>query len=158
MSNLPDWIVAAWERIYILRGPGSSPDRSVNVRNIQTPSLFGDCRVPKGRPDFSRAKCLSDLSDEELKTLYDQQGFAGFTTVDGYVTTWHHLIDYQPPDGSVDIGRIELRGGRNMYEHGVEASYTEHWWNLGDGGGTISESLWCVNCLMGGADTKRYSL
>lgn len=132
---VPKWITASWERLYIIRESGSKPDRSVNVRNIQTPTLFGDCRIPKDRPAFAGAKSLADLTDKELTTLYDQQGFSGFTTVDGYITTWHHEIDYQPPDGSVDIGRIELSGGRNMYEHGVQATYTEHWWNLGSGDG-----------------------
>jgi|SRR5215813_12787982 len=131
---VPTWLVAAWERLYIL-GSDGKPDRSVNVRNIQTPTLFGDVRIPKDRPRFSDAKSLADLTDAQLETLYPQEGFSGFTTVDGYITTWHHQIDYQPPDGSVDIGRIELAGGSNMYEHGVQAVYTEHWWNLSTGDG-----------------------
>jgi hypothetical protein len=137
MTNkpVPKWLIAAWERLYIIGEPGSAPDRSVNVRNIQTPTLFGDCRIPKDRPAFQNAKSLSDLTDKELTTLYNQQGFSGFTTVDGYITTWHHEIDYQPPDGSIDIGRIELSGGSNMFEHGVQSTYTEHWWNLASGDG-----------------------
>lgn len=139
MSNdvaVPTWLSGAWERLYII-DDGKPPDRSVNVRNIQTPTLFGDCRIPKDRPRFPQAKSLRDLSDQELTTLYDQEGFSGYTTVEGYVTTWHHQISYQPPDGSVDIGRIELAGGRNMYEHGVQASYTEHWWYLESGEGNF---------------------
>jgi hypothetical protein len=109
----------------------------VNVRNIQTPTLFGDCRIPKDRPRYPDAHSLRDLSDAELATLFPQEGFSGFTTVDGYVTTWHHEIDYQPPDGSVDIGRTVPAGGRNMFEHGVQASYLEHWWYLESGGGSF---------------------
>ena len=133
-AMVPGWLVAGWERLYIVRN-GGTPDRSVIVRNIQTPSLFGDVRIPRDRPEFPAAASLRDLSDAQLKTLYDQQGFSGVTTVEGYITTWHHEIDYQPPDGSVDIGRIQLAGGRNMYEHGVQASYLEHWWSLENGGG-----------------------
>lgn len=133
---VPQWLIAGWERLYIIRN-GGAPDRSVIVRNIQTPTLFGDVRIPRDRPNFPGATSLRDLTDAQLRTLYDQQGFSGFTTVDGYVTTWHHEIDYQPPDGSVDIGRIELAGGRNMYEHGVQASYLEHWWNLESGDGNV---------------------
>lgn len=129
---VPEWLIAAWERLYIVSG-GSKPDRSVNVRNIQTPTLFGDCRIPKDRPNYSRR--LPELTDAELETLYDQEGFSGFTTVEGDITTWHHEIDYQPPDGSIDIGRIEISTGRNMYEHGVQSSYMEHWWNLASGDG-----------------------
>jgi hypothetical protein len=132
-AAVPVWLSGAWERLYV-RDDGGPPDRSVNVRNIQTPTLFGDCRIPKDRPRYPKAHSLRDLSDAELATLYPQEGFSGFTTVEGYVTTWHHEIDYQPPDGSVDIGRIELAGGRNMYEHGVQASYLEHWWYLESGG------------------------
>ena len=133
---VPQWLVAAWERLYIIRN-GGKPDRSVIVRNIQTPTLFGDVRIPRDRPQFPGATSLRDLTDAQLQTLYDQQGFSGFTTVEGYITTWHHEIDYQPPDGSVDIGRIELAGGRNMFEHGVQASYLEHWWSLENGGGNV---------------------
>jgi hypothetical protein len=139
MSNdsqqpVPSWLTAAWERLWIQRKPRGPLDWSVNVRNIQTPTLFGDCRVPKDRPRYPKAKSLDDLSDKELATLYSQQGFAGYTTVDGYVITWHHQIDYQPPDGTIDIGRFELQGGRNVFEHGVQEFYTEHWWRLEEPG------------------------
>jgi hypothetical protein len=132
-APVPSWLVAAWERLYVLHD--GKPDPSVNVRNIQTPTLFGDCRVPKSRPNYSNAKSLSDLTDTELATLYPQEGFSGFTKVDGCVVTWHHEIDYQPPDGSVDVGRMEFTGGSNMIERGVQAVYTEHWWNLASGDG-----------------------
>ena len=133
-APVPGWLVAAWERLYALDKDGR-PDRSVDVRNIQTPTLFGDVRIPKDRPPFSHAKSLDDLSDKELETLYTQEGFSGYTTVEGSVATWHHEIDYQPPDGSVDIGRLDLTGGRSMFEYGVQATYTEHWWTLGSGDG-----------------------
>lgn len=131
-SPVPAWLTGAWERLWVIED-GKPPDRSVDVRNIQTPTLFGDCRIPKDRPRFPRATSLRDLSDRELETLYPQEGFSGFTTVEGVIATWHHEIDYQPPDGSVDIGRIVLAGGRNMFEHGVQAEYTEHWWRLETG-------------------------
>ncbi len=135
LQNVPTWLSGAWKRFWI-RGNGGKPQTSVNVRNIQTPTLFGDVRIPDVRPAYSNATSLDDLSDDQLATLYDQEGFSGFTTVaDGNITTWHHEIDYQPPDGSTDIGRIELGEGRNMFEHGVQANYLEHWWYLEDGGG-----------------------
>ena len=130
---VPAWLVAAWERLYVLNN--GVPDRSVNVRNIQTPTLFGDCRIPKDRPAFPHATSLRDLSDAELETLYPQEGFSGFTSVEGYIVTWHHEIDYQPPDGTIDIGRVDFTGGRSMFEYGVQATYTEHWWNLASGDG-----------------------
>lgn len=136
MSNdtpVPDWLTASWERLWVINNNQGPPTNPKNVRNIQTPTLFGDCRIPKDRPSYR--KPLNELSDKELATLYNQEGFSGYTTVEGYVITWHHEIDYQPPDGTIDIGRFEILGGRNVLEHGVQAVYTEHWWNLEDAGG-----------------------
>lgn len=132
---LPAWLTASWQRLWVINGDQGPPQNTVNVRNIQTPSLFGDCRIPKDRPRYPAAQSLQDLSDAELATLYPQEGFSGYTTVDGYIVTWHHEIGYQPPDGTVDIGRFELLGGRNALEHGVQASYLEHWWRLEEPGG-----------------------
>jgi hypothetical protein len=133
MSNqapVPTWLSGVWERLYIRRN-GGPPDRSFNVRNVQTPTLFGDVRIPKDRPSYR--KPLHKLSDAELQTLYTQQGFSGFTTIDGYVTTWHHEIDYQPPDGTVDISRLQPGAGRNMMEIGIPPTFEEHWWYLESG-------------------------
>jgi hypothetical protein len=131
---VPSWLTASWERLWVINNNQGPPTNTVNVRNIQTPTLFGDCRIPKDRPAFPDAKSLADLSDKELETLYPQEGFSGYTTTEGYVITWHHEIDYQPPDGSIDIGRFEILGGRNVYEHGVQAAYLEHWWRLEEPG------------------------
>lgn len=53
----------------------------MQVRNIQTPTLFGDCRIPKDRPRFAEAKSLADLTDKQLQTLYTQEGHSIPTTV-----------------------------------------------------------------------------
>jgi hypothetical protein len=58
-----------------------------------------DMRIPKDRPIFAQAKSFGDLTDSELRLLARQQGFAGQTTVAAAVATWHHEIDFQPPDG-----------------------------------------------------------
>lgn len=131
---VPSWLTGAWERLWV-RNNGGPPEDTVNVRNIQTPTLFGDVRIPKDRPSFPHAKSLRDLTDKELETLYPEEGFSGFTTTEGYVVTWHHEISFQPPDGTIDIGRAEFTGGRNMFEHGVQAAYLEHWWHLASGDG-----------------------
>jgi hypothetical protein len=132
---VPSWLSASWERLWVIDNNVGPPTNPKNVRNIQTPTLFGDCRVPKTRPHYDQP--LDKLSDKELGTLYDQEGFAGYTTVEGYIITWHHEIDYQPPDGTIDIGRFEILGGRNVLEHGVQSAYTEHWWRLEDAGGSF---------------------
>jgi len=132
---VPSWLAASWQRLWVINNNQGPPKDTVNVRNIQTPTLFGDCRIPKDRPAFPDAKSLADLTDAQLKTLYPQEGFSGYTTVDGYIITWHHEIGYQPPDGTIDIGRFEILGGRNVLEHGVQAVYLEHWWRLEQSGG-----------------------
>ncbi|QBB72339.1 hypothetical protein ELE36_19290 [Pseudolysobacter antarcticus] len=131
---VPSWLAASWQRLWVINNNQGPPKDTVNVRNIQTPTLFGDCRIPKDRPAFPDAKSLADLTDAQLKTLYAQEGFSGYTTVDGYIITWHHEIGYQPPDGTIDIGRFEILGGRNVLEHGVQAVYLEHWWRLEQSG------------------------
>lgn len=133
-APVPGWFVRAWERLSV-RNDGGPPERTVDVRDIQTPTLFGDVRIPEERPSYR--KPLAELSDAELATLFPQEGFSGYTTVDGVIATWHHEIDYQPPDGSLDIGRLVQAGGRNLFEFGVQADYEEHWWSLEDGQGAF---------------------
>jgi hypothetical protein len=116
----------AWQRDWIRRN-GGPPDASVEVRYVQTPSVFGDLRIPGGRPDVSPAASLAELSDEQLGALAHQNGFAGVTTMDGANATWHHEIDFQPAGGGADIGRIEPAGEGKMLEHGLDDSYVESW-------------------------------
>ena len=59
--------------------------------------------------------------------LAKQRGFAGITTIDGDVATWHHEIDFQPPSTGVDAGRLEHIDDAHMLEHALDSSYTESW-------------------------------
>jgi len=124
----------AWQRDWIRRH-GGAPDHGVTVRYVQTPSVFGDVRIPTDRPSVSHATSFADLSDAELAALAKQSGFAGFTTVDGANATWHHEIDFQPAGGGDDIGRIEPAGDGQMLEHALDASYVESWSAIGRDGG-----------------------
>ena len=118
--------VGVWQREWIRRHGGPS-DRSVTVRYVQTPSVFGDLRIPEARPDLAGASSLADLSDEQLAELAKQSGFAGVTTVAGANATWHHEIDFQPTDSDPDVGRIESQGPGDMLEHALDDSYVERW-------------------------------
>lgn len=129
MTSVP---IGAWQRDWIRRH-GGAPDASVAVRYVQTPSVFGDLRIPGSRPDMSAATSLADLSDEQLAALARQNGFAGFTTVDGANATWHHEIDFQPAGGDADIGRLEPAGDGKMFEHALDGSYVERWSAIGTG-------------------------
>ena len=44
----------AWQRDWIRRH-GGAPDPRVTVRYVQTPSVFGDLRIPGDRPDVAPA-------------------------------------------------------------------------------------------------------
>jgi hypothetical protein len=131
-NGLPGWFLGTWERDWIRKG--GTTDSSVEVRYLQTPTMFGDVRVPRERPRLPAGGSWADLTDADLVILARQQGFFGFTTVAGDVATWHHEIDFQPPDPEVDRGRLE-RVGSSLLERGLDGSYTEHWWPLGSGDG-----------------------
>src|SRR3954467_12205379 len=104
---LPSWFLGAWKREWMRRH--GATDDSVTVRYLQTPTMFGDVRIPANRPSPARAMSLADLTDGQLAALAKQQGFFGYTTIDGDIATWHHEIDYQPSEG-VDTGRLERAG------------------------------------------------
>lgn len=124
-SALPPWLLGTWTREWIKRGDVMT--NALDVHYLQTPSYFADVRIPRDRADLSHAKSFADLSDEELLQLARQRGFAGTTTYNGVVSTWHHELDFQPPDASPDIGRIERNGADGMFEHALDSSYTESW-------------------------------
>ncbi|HMG54346.1 MAG TPA: hypothetical protein VK601_12710 [Kofleriaceae bacterium] len=121
--NVPTGV---WQREWIRRH-GGAPDHSVAVRYVQTPSVFGDLRIRDSRPDLASATSLADLSDDQLGQLARQNGFAGVTTMAGANATWHHEIDFQPGDGSPDVGRIEAAGEGAMLEHALDDAYVERW-------------------------------
>jgi hypothetical protein len=123
--------VGVWERLSISRS-GQATNTEL-VRYLQTPTLFGDLRIPRDRPRPARARSLADLTDSELAAMAEQNGFFGETTLDGNVATWHHEIDFQPTDVTPDSGRVEHPGSQSLYEHGLDGSYTEHWWSLTHG-------------------------
>lgn len=115
-----------WQRDWIQRH-GGELDQSVTVRYVQTPSVFGDVRIPVARADLAAAASFAELSDDQLAVLARQNGFAGTTTVAGANATWHHEIDFQPASGELDSGRIEPVGAGAMFEHGLDGSYVERW-------------------------------
>ena len=121
LAQPPDWMRGIWTRDWIQRGADRT--NTFDVHYLQTPSLFGDVRIPVARPSFANANSFEDLTDEQLRALAQQRGFMGRATVAGLISTWHHDIDFQPPDGSNDIGRLERHGVDAMYELSGACSY-----------------------------------
>ncbi len=127
----PSWMHGVWTREWIeVRGVRSS---RFAVQYLQTPTLFADLRLPIERPSFSRATSFADLTDAELLLLAHQRGFAGRVTAVADTITWHHEIDFQPHDGTADIGRVERVGPGQMYEHALDSSYVESWRSVASG-------------------------
>ncbi|MDQ2766225.1 MAG: hypothetical protein M3Y30_03620 [Gemmatimonadota bacterium] len=133
-AALPAWLPGVWTREWIER-KGARTDL-LEVHYFQSPSAFGDVRFPRDRPSFAHARSFAELSDAELMLLAKQRGFAGFTTMTADVATWHREIDFQPPDTSVDAGRLKRIDHLHMREHALDGSYTESWRSVGatDGG------------------------
>lgn len=128
-AELPAWLTGVWTRDWIRRKGVQS--NLFAVHYLQTPTFFGDVRFPINRPTFSHAASFADLTDEELRLLAHQRGFTGRTTAAGAIATWHHEIDFQPPDGTDDIGRLERIDDTHMYEHAIDSSYVEAWRSVG---------------------------
>ncbi|CAN5901080.1 hypothetical protein BH11GEM1_BH11GEM1_29770 [soil metagenome] len=131
----PTWMRGVWTREWIERkGARSSP---LDVHYLQTPDFFADVRIPHDRPAFENAGSFADLSDADLMLLAKQKGFAGHVRATGDTITWQHEIDFQPPDGEADIGRVERIGSAQMYEHALDSSYIESWKSVATGEGAF---------------------
>ncbi|MEO8881052.1 MAG: hypothetical protein ABI446_11730 [Gemmatimonadaceae bacterium] len=125
IAALPSWLPGVWRRAWIERRAARTD--AFDVHYFQTPSTFADIRIPRDRPSFAHAKSFEDLTDAELLALAKQRGFSGNTTVSVALATWHHEIDFQPPDTSADIGRLERVDDSHMFEHATDSSYVESW-------------------------------
>jgi hypothetical protein len=124
-------LVGVWRRRSIEMEDGQT-DTTTQVFWLQTHSCFGDIRIPLDRNSCLGRSSLNELTEFEAIALSTQQGFAGITQVDGTTCQWHRHIDYQPPNGSRDIGLLEWEQNI-LIELGVEATYREEWERLDDG-------------------------
>ena len=132
-AALPAWLPGVWTRDWIER-EGARTDL-FEVHYFQTPTSFGDVRFRRDRPSLAHATSFAELSDAELMVLAKQRGFSGYTTTVGDVATWHHEIDFQPPDTSADAGRLERIDDFHMREHALDSSYVESWRSVSAGEG-----------------------
>jgi hypothetical protein len=119
----PPWFRGIWKREWIRYAGEPFEDRI--VRDVQTPSVFGSVRIPLDRPHVSS---FAHATDDELRALCMQKGFAGIATFDGDIATWHHAISFQPPE--LDTARIVQHGSNSVLEEGLDGEFSELWWNL----------------------------
>jgi hypothetical protein len=124
-------LVGVWRRRSIETEDGQK-DTTTQVFWLQTHACFGDIRIPLLRPPGLGDRSLQELSGLEAIALSGQQGFGGVTQVEGSTCQWHRRIDYQPPNGSRDIGLLEWEQNI-LIESGVDAAYREEWERIDDG-------------------------
>jgi hypothetical protein len=118
MNTVPDAYLGVWQRTLLTTRDGLH-DSSTQVFWLQTAQLFADLRIPRPRP-----QTLADLAR--------QAGFAGVTEVTGERCQWHRAIDFQPPSGRADIGRMHFERADYLLEDGLDGSYHEVWERLPD--------------------------
>ena len=128
-TDTPAWLLGGWTREWIRRDGKQSNPRDVHY--VQVPKFFADVRIPVHRTVSPTARSFDDLTDTELRDLARAQAFTGWTSVDGLTSTWHHEIDFEPPDSSPDIGRVERVADGHILEHAMDGSYTESWRRTG---------------------------
>lgn len=100
--------IGLWRRTSFAVGDGPE-DRATTVFWGQTSRRYIDVRVPVRRPRCE-AGDLARLSDRDVMTLGQQQGFAGDLICVGDRFTWHRDIDFQPPTGRPDTGLVRIDG------------------------------------------------
>ncbi|WP_018294562.1 hypothetical protein [Mariprofundus ferrooxydans] len=120
-----------WRRLAI-ENPDGSGDTSTQVFWLQAGSYYADIRIPADRPAVAEGEI--ELSNDLLRALARQQGFAGETVAAGELCLWQRWLDFQPPALVPDEGRLEFNG-RMLVEYGVHAPYIEHWWYEEDASG-----------------------
>lgn len=124
-ATVPPELCGLWRRV-VLETPGVPPDTTTRVWWLQTPTLYVDLRVPAERRTVASRTTLHAASDAELDALALQAGFAGQTFLEGELCRWSRDIDFQPPSGIPDEGRLRIDDGW-IVEDGVHAAYREVW-------------------------------
>lgn len=123
--DLPSWLWGAWRRSLLRTGDGSE-DRTTDVVWLQTGCLFADIRIPAGRPALPGRRGIEDCTTDELVAAASARGFAGWTQYRDGICRWTRPIDFRPPTGREDTGRMELRDGA-LWEYGVHTDDAEEY-------------------------------
>jgi hypothetical protein len=130
---VPMWVRGLWRRRSIAWPDGRFDDTTI-VYWLQTASAFADIRIPADRPDLRGL--TAPPTAEQIGFLARQGGFAGWTELNGDHCRWHRRIDFQPPSGVPDEGRLRWHDGV-LIEEGVHEPYVEVWERVAVGAGTV---------------------
>lgn len=111
LNSVPECCIGLWQRRLLRDARGE--DTRTQVFWLQTGTLYADLRLPADR----------DAPGGVLR----QQGFAGVLEARDGLLTWRRWLDFQPPTGVDDVGRVQFAGPDTMIESGVHADYEEVW-------------------------------
>jgi hypothetical protein len=137
-----DSLLGVWRRVSI-RWPDGREDISTKVFWLQGSKYYADIRIPAGRPAFFGVDSLAKCTSEQTAWLAKQEGFAGELVQNGDRFHWIRDVDFQPPGGLKDIGRLRFADPSRdrMIEDGVEQPYTEVWERIHRGESTHGQAL-----------------
>jgi hypothetical protein len=88
---VPDGYLGVWRRTLLTTAGNGVVDTATEVRWLQTPSAFGDVRIPKeliSQHDAGGTP-LGERDAAALAALAPQWGFAGHTVVTDDLCQWH---------------------------------------------------------------------
>lgn len=131
-APVPQWLRGLWRRQSIVHADGRRDDTTL-VYWLQGASAFADLRIPADRPDLTRCAGLAGLDHAAQAQLARQAGFAGWTELDGDRCRWHRTLDFQPPTGVPDEGRLRRESDDLLIEEGVHEPYVERWERIASG-------------------------
>ncbi len=135
-------LLGLWRRQSI-RWPDGRQDNVTAVYWLQGATHYADLRIPGGRPSFDGVASLAQCTPEQREWLATQEGFAGELRLADGQFHWVRDVDFQPPSGARDIGRLRFVDSSHdlMIEDGVEQPYTEVWRRLDRGESTNRTAL-----------------
>ena len=147
MCNSQAQLAGVWRRTLLLDAHGA--DVTTEVTWLQGRGVYVDLRRPAGRPSFDAVRRLRDLSDEQVRWIATQEGFAGPLIGREQHFEWNRRIDLHPPGTHPDAGTLH-REDDLLVERGRHADYVEHW-QLEPG---VSEPVWARDLVDAATGTR----
>ena len=137
-----DSLLGVWRR-QTIRWPDGREDTSTAVYWLQGQRYYADVRIPAYRPTFHGINAADECTGEQKIWMANQEGFAGELVMEGNAFHWLRDIDYQPPQGGRDIGRLRYVDSSydRIVEEGVEQRYVEVWDRVDRGQSTNGQAL-----------------
>ncbi len=111
--------------------PDGTAVRETSVWWLQGRRAFIDLRQQHSALPVG-ARCLADLSLEDMLSLARQEGFGGYLSKENGFFEWKRVIDFQPVSPYSDVGSLNWRGDV-LVEEGRDVKYVEDWHRSAEG-------------------------